>query len=109
MGFLRSLVKLAAVGVAANMVLKARREGSANRATALQGSGGTAGSGRSVDVLGSDRSVGASADSAADVGWTGRPGTLDGGRSGTSGEIGGGTRSGAAGLDSLSDAERLRV
>jgi hypothetical protein len=31
MGFLTTVVKLAAVGVAANMVLKARRDGNANR------------------------------------------------------------------------------
>ena len=89
MGFIRTIVKLAAVGVAANMVLKARREGAANRASGLAGSPGSTGSTGPGMVYG-------------------RTGTLDGGASGTSGELGGGSGLGAA-LDSPNAAERRRT
>ena len=55
MGFLRTMVKLAAVGVAANMVLKARREGSANRTTGSVGPGAALPTGPSTLQGGSSR------------------------------------------------------
>jgi hypothetical protein len=90
MGFLRTAVTLVAAGIATNMILKARRDGMANRQGVGWGSGRN---GPGIDRSGADGS-----------------GTeTDRGLSSVSGVVGGtGSASTGAGADSPNDGERVQ-
>ena len=81
MGFLRTIVKLAAVGFAANMVLKARRDGSADREAPLGSNsalpGTPVGSIGSPERFGSPSQDGSMVRPPASADFTRTPGAVD--------------------------------
>jgi len=119
MGFLRTAVTLVAAGVAANMVLKARREGMASRGESgggllgslfgVSGASRASGSGGSGDLVGGSGRYGSSGmsggtGSSEGAGMSSVPGVT----SGSSSSGGQGLGSSASGADSLNAGERLQ-